>query len=160
MSAYWFMFAIPLLMSVLPIKFTRSSNYKLLLAYSFICVLFIGLRFEVGGDWMGYVKIANIAYIMDFFDFIIPNKSIYGGTYNPGFLIITWISQRLGLDVLGANLFCAAIFIFGLNKLCKEQPYPWLGYVVAFPYLITVVAMGYTRQSVAIGLAFWCFVIW
>ena len=48
----------------------------------------------------------------------------------------------------------------GLHKLCKTQPYPWLGYVVAFPYLITVVAMGYVRQSLVIGLAFWCFAIW
>tara|TARA_B100000686_G_scaffold249348_1_gene259339 strand:+ start:396 stop:1430 length:1035 start_codon:yes stop_codon:yes gene_type:complete len=114
---------------------------------------------------------------MNFLDFIIPDKFIYTqeqlesmrweklqelrlGIYNPGFLIIIWISQHIGLDVLGLNLLCASVFMFGLHKLCKTQPYPWLAYVVAFPYLITVVAMGYVKQSFVIGIAFWCFSIW
>jgi len=33
------------------------------------------------------------------------------------------------------------------------QPRSWLAFLVAVPYLITVVAMGYTRQGVAIGIA-------
>ena len=177
MSAYWFMFSIPVLMSILPIKFNNSLNYRLLLTYAFICVLFIGFRFGVGGDWIRYLQMSNIAYNMNFLDFIIPDKFIYTqeqlesmrweklqelrlGIYNPGFLIIIWISQHIGLDVLGLNLLCASVFMFGLHKLCKTQPYPWLAYVVAFPYLITVVAMGYVRQSFVIGIAFWCFSIW
>jgi len=36
---------------------------------------------------------------------------------------------------------------------CQAQPRPWLALTVAVPYLITVVAMGYTRQGVAIGVA-------
>ena len=122
------------------------------MAYSFICVLFIGLRFEVGGDWGVYLNRSLHIYTKDFNEiFFIPN---------PGDNLISWISSRFGLGLVGTNIFYAMIFMFGLNKLCKEQPYPWLGYVVAFPYLIIVTSMGYSRQAITIGLAFWCFVIW
>jgi hypothetical protein len=45
------------------------------------------------------------------------------------------------------------IFSWGLLVFCRTQPRPWLALVVAVPYLVTVVAMGYTRQGVAIGIA-------
>jgi hypothetical protein len=35
---------------------------------------------------------------------------------------------------------------------CQNSPRPWLSLAVAVPYLVIVVAMGYTRQGVAIGL--------
>ena len=40
----------------------------------------------------------------------------------------------------------------GLLTFCRVQPRPWLALTFACPYLITVVAMGYSRQGVAIGL--------
>jgi len=45
------------------------------------------------------------------------------------------------------------LFAWGLVLFCRAQPRPWLALAVAVPYLVTVVAMGYTRQGVAIGLA-------
>jgi hypothetical protein len=36
--------------------------------------------------------------------------------------------------------------------LAIPQPRPWLALTLAFPYLVMVVAMGYTRQAVAIGV--------
>ena len=47
-------------------------------------------------------------------------------------------------------------FIIGLTIFVKSLPNPWLGYVIAFPYLITVVGMGYSRQAVVIGFSLWC----
>jgi len=152
MSVYWFMFSIPVLMSILPIKFNNSLNYRLLLTYAFICVLFIGFRFEVGGDWGIYLEKSTDIHSKSFTEIFNPN--------NIGYTIVTWISTKSGLGLIGTNVFCASVFMFGLHKLCKTQPYPWLAYVVAFPYLITVVAMGYVRQSFVIGIAFWCFSIW
>lgn len=49
---------------------------------------------------------------------------------------------------------CAAIFVIGLAKFALRQPNPWL-VLIAVPYLIIVVAMGYTRQAAAIGLVMW-----
>ena len=50
------------------------------------------------------------------------------------------------------NTLCGLIFAVGLLAFCQAQPRPWLALNLAFPYLITVVAMGYSRQGVAIGL--------
>jgi len=46
----------------------------------------------------------------------------------------------------------ALFFSWGLVVFCRRQPRPWLALTVAIPYLVTVVAMGYTRQGAAIGL--------
>jgi hypothetical protein len=43
-------------------------------------------------------------------------------------------------------LFTVALIVF-----CWHQPMPWLAYVVATPYLISVIAIGFTRQSVALA---------
>ena len=63
----------------------------------------------------------------------------------------------LGTSIYGVNLICATIFTGGLVRLCREQPFPWLGIVVAVPYLVIVVAMGYTRQAAAIGFLMYGF---
>ncbi len=49
------------------------------------------------------------------------------------------------------NLICAAITVWGLAALVKREPHPWLSLLLAVPYLIVVVAMGYTRQGAALG---------
>ena len=41
----------------------------------------------------------------------------------------------------------------GLVSFARLQPRPWLAILVAVPYLVIVVAMGYSRQACAIGLA-------
>ena len=46
-----------------------------------------------------------------------------------------------------------AIFAIGLVVFCRNLPRPWLALAVAVPYLVIVVAMGYSRQGVALGLA-------
>ncbi len=47
---------------------------------------------------------------------------------------------------------CGAIFTWGLLRFCRAQPDPWLAFAIAIPYLVIVVAMGYTRQAVALGI--------
>jgi hypothetical protein len=113
-----------------------------LLAFALFIVLFIGLRFEVGGDWINYVHILE------------DIKSTGLGQANrqePLFALLNWLAARAGLDVWAVNLVCAFIFTHGLFFFARRQPNPWLCIVVAVPYLITVVAMGYTRQGVAVG---------
>jgi hypothetical protein len=46
------------------------------------------------------------------------------------------------------------MFVAGLTAFCRRQPNPWLAYLVAFPYLVVVVAMSGDRQSVALGFLF------
>jgi hypothetical protein len=66
---------------------------------------------------------------------------------------MNWISNRMGWGVYGTNLIYGAIFSLGLIAFCRAQPRPLLALAVAVPYLVVVVAMGYSRQGVAIGLA-------
>ena len=67
--------------------------------------------------------------------------------------MLNWLAARTELGPYFVNTVCAALFAWGLVVFCRAQPRPWLALVVAVPYLVTVVAMGYTRQGTAIGLA-------
>ena len=50
------------------------------------------------------------------------------------------------------NFVSGAVFSAGLVILCRDQPRPWLALCLSIPYLVIVVAMGYSRQGVALGL--------
>jgi hypothetical protein len=106
--------------------------------------LMIGLRHEVGGDWVNYSALIETAKL---------DPWAYAATWNdPAYAALTAVGSLWGGDYL-VNASCAVVFSYGLAKFCRAQPHPWLALTVAIPYLVTVVAMGYTRQGVAIGLA-------
>jgi hypothetical protein len=120
-----------------------GATPMLIVAALFLTVM-IGLRYEVGGDWINYESIyADLVYA----DFVnVVRES------DPGYALLNWACAKLGFGVWLVNLVCALIFTWGLVKFVSREPNPWLAVVVAVPYLIIVVAMGYTRQGVAIGL--------
>jgi len=107
--------------------------------------LIIGFRFEVGPDWVSYLRIHNYAARIDLIDAI--------GYSDPGYTVVNWISARLGWGIYGVNLFCGAVFSAGLIAFCRTLPRPALALAVAVPSLVIVAAMGYSRQGTAIGLA-------
>jgi len=111
-----------------------------------ILTLMIGFRHEIGVDWGNYLGHVEITAGEAFTDVIALGK-------DPAYAALNWFGANFFGGVYLVNLFCAAVFSFGLIKFCRAQPNAWLALVVAVPYLITVVAMGYTRQGVAIGLA-------
>ena len=105
--------------------------------------LMVGLRWEVGGDWINYADILEgMRYT--------PLERVIQIS-DPGYAVLNWLAHRFGFDIWFVNLVCGAIFAWGLVKFARRQANPWLAIVVAVPYLIIVVAMGYTRQGVAIG---------
>jgi hypothetical protein len=104
----------------------------------------IGFRFEVGGDWFAYLQI--------FQDIGYQDLDVALTMSDPGYAFLNWAAHALGLDYWAVNLACGLIFVWGLQKFAMEQPNPWLVLVVAIPYFIIVVSMGYTRQAVAISL--------
>jgi len=114
-----------------------------LLAMGVFTVFFVGLRYEVGGDWLNYIDIMEV----------IRNRDFWEGVWkqDPGYGLLNWITARIGFGIWFVNLVCAVLFVFGMMKFARKQPNPWLVFVVAAPYLIIVVAMGYVRQGVAIG---------
>jgi hypothetical protein len=106
-------------------------------------MLMIGLRYQVGGDWLNYVDILNGIGYRELTDVLRLS--------DPAYATLNWISDRIGFGIWFVNLVCGAIFTWGLTRFAREQTNPWLVMVVSVPYLITVVAMGYTRQGVAMG---------
>lgn len=113
------------------------------LALAFLTII-VGLRYDVGGDWETYEFMFSFARYADF------DRALARG--DPGYQFLNWICARAGLGIWAVNLICAFIFVWGLSRLAKTQPSPWLSVLVAIPYLVIVVAMGYSRQAVAIGI--------
>ena len=115
-----------------------------LLALGLFITLLIGLRDQVGGDWFNYFPYLERSIGMPFGGFLLRNE--------PGFGLLNWIGANIGGSIYFVNTICGLVFTIGLLLFCRAQPRPWLALCLAFPYLVTVVAMGYSRQGVAIGL--------
>jgi hypothetical protein len=142
---YWFLFT---LCAAGAIQYRRLEHKArqggpLLIAMAILAFLMIGLRYEVGGDWLNYLSILDVVRYSDFGEVV--------GMSDPGYALLNWLAQKAGVGIWLVNLICALFFMWGLARFAREQPNPWLAFVVAIPYLIIVVAMGYTRQAVAIG---------
>jgi hypothetical protein len=121
----------------------RVSHLGLALGFILVSVA-VGLRYEVGGDWGNYIRIYRFTEFMELSDVFSREESLY--------LFLNWLAQKLSAEIWLVNVVSATIFAWGLFRLARVQPNPWLALLVATPYVIVVVAMGYTRQSVALGI--------
>lgn len=146
MIVYWLMFLVPAVATLLPLRGTAPLSRATWLMVGSGLVFLIGLRHQVGGDWYTYLELYDLQVDARFVDVFL--------TKGPGANALDWFAASLGLQVYGANVISALIFTLGLVLFCKQQPFPWVALAVAVPYLVIVVAMGYTRQSVAIGFIF------
>jgi hypothetical protein len=153
MWPYWLLFLVPAFLAVSRLKpmlsmglSERRNRWPKVWRITFVSlVLMIGLRHEVGGDWINYIEMLD-----SYADTSAAGKF---GFQDPAFIFFNKLATWSGSGVYLLNLLSAIFFSWGLVVFCRAQPRPWLGLVVAVPYLITVVAMGYTRQGVAIGIA-------
>lgn len=146
MIPYWAMFLLVALGAVLTTKpgtaYSRSG-----IAWFFVFVglaILVGLRHEVGGDWGNYQE--------NFFNDQGMSLAEALQGKDAGFQFLSWLAMQVDGDVHLVNFFCGVVFSAGLVVFCRAQPRPWLALTVAVPYLVIVVAMGYSRQGVAIGL--------
>jgi len=147
MSTYWLMLLVPLLAGLSPWKAKGALPYVQWFLYGCILMLIIGLRHEVGGDWFNYIE--NFLGLADqSFTEVFTKGSV---SRDIGFEFTYWFALHFLNGIYAANLICAAIFIVGLLMVCKNMPLPWLALSISIPYLVIVVAMGYTRQAAAIG---------
>jgi hypothetical protein len=106
----------------------------------------IGLRYDVGADWGNYVRIFSFSPFTDL------GSALAKG--DPGYQLVNWAVKRAGYGIWLVNSVCAVLVAWGLIRFARAQPDPWLAVVVAVPYFVVVVAMGYTRQAAALGILF------
>jgi hypothetical protein len=141
---YWLMYFIPAGMAL----FVGQKKQTRILPWILVGILYtllIGFRFEVGGDWFNYIRHYENTINLSL-------KDAMQNFDDPGHRFLNWLSAKWDMGVYGTNVVYGAVFMYGLVKFSREQTYPWLVMVSAVPYLVTVVAMGYSRQGVAIGL--------
>ncbi len=108
-----------------------------------LIVLMVGLRYEVGADWETYKLMFSYAGRATF------EQVLRSG--DPSFQVLNWLIQKLDAEIVWVNLVCAVIFTWGLFRLARTQPDPWLAVLIAIPYMV-IVASNYTRQAAALGL--------
>lgn len=145
MWPYWLMYLVPAWGALLPGRLKASQAW---LPWAMVFALFtllMGLRHEVGGDWMNYLPLFRHTATMTFGEVM--------GRSDPGYYGLNWVVAHLGGDIYHVNLACAAIMMWGTVRFCRDQPNPWLALLAAVPYMLIVVGMGYTRQAVALGFA-------
>jgi EpsG family len=144
MWPYWLMFVVPSIGVLGSLRLETSRQHIAWYGLLGLVMLMIGLRFEVGGDWVNYL---DHFYSMRYFSL---SEVLSRG--DPGYYVVNWIVYRSGGDILWVNLFCGFVVTTGVAVFSRRQPLPWLCLTVAVPYLIIVVAMGYSRQAAALGL--------
>lgn len=145
---YWFMFLVPAWASIAARGQPRPAGKNLEMSWLIVGVLLcllIGLRHDVGGDWLNYE-----ANYLDMLGAPLAEVLTMG---DPGYYLLNWLSAQVGGGVYLVNLISGALFSVGLAAFCRQQPRPWLALSVAVPYMVIVVGMGYSRQAVALGLA-------
>ena len=152
MLPYWLFFLVPALAALasgtlMRVRADGTRPLRIDATWMLMIValtLVIGFRYEVGGDWGNYFRYLFGAENLNFSDL--------SGLEDPGYWALNILSTKLGLGMTGVNTFGAFFFSIGLVVFCRSLPRPWLALACAMPYLVTVVAMGYTRQSIALGL--------
>jgi len=150
MIVYWLMFLIPVFALYSPIRVDKASRKIFFLFFGLLFVILIGLRHEVGGDWIPYIEIFNEVrriVSVDQLIFIAANNDF-------GYVMLNYYVNLLGGDIYLVNLICALIFVYGVWRFAFLQPNPWLVLIISIPFLTHIVAMGYTRQSIAVGFIF------
>jgi len=144
MWPYWIVFIFPSILTIFENRI--SSRVKIIIWYFFLLVLiiFIGLRYEVGGDWDQYkVVYKEILESFSILNIDIKNDYLY--------TLVAYFSSLIIEDVVFLNFILSIIFIFSLNYFIEKNSDYFLVLTGVIPIHITVVAMGFVRQAIAIS---------
>ncbi|MCI5211643.1 MAG: EpsG family protein, partial [Candidatus Electrothrix sp. ATG2] len=125
---------------------TRERSWPPWVMLGLFFTICIGFRNQVGGDWGSYLR---------YYDQEIGRALTDPMKGDPGYIFLNRLMVHLNWKVYGVNLVCGLIFTGGLVTFCRGLYRSWLAFAIAVPYLVVVVAMGYSRQGVALGLIFW-----
>jgi len=143
MLPYWIFFLIPAFGVLSQRRMTPASRTAMWWLIGAVFALAIGLRHQVGGDWGAYLRYLERGYALSFAEVLTSG--------DPGYISVNWLVAQFGGSIYWVNLICGVILMAGVVTFARRQPLPWLALLVAVPYLVIVVGMGYSRQAVALG---------
>lgn len=140
MLTYWVLLLLPAYLALVRPKEKWNNQTSLILI--FLLTIIIGFRFQIGDDWGNYInKFENLKKVDNVF---LDKEFLYS--------FLNVISRQLNFGIYGVNLISGFIFSYGLILFCKSMKRQWLALTLSIPYIVIVIAMGYTRQSVALGI--------
>ncbi len=149
MIPYFLLLMIP---STFALLNTRRLSLFLWYGTLIIFVLFVGLRFEVGPDWVQYGYIHTTLAYQSFWEVITQPE--------PLSYLLFWTSERIGYHIYLSNLVAAIIMLTGVFAFARRTMNPWLAVVAATPYFIIVMGMSGVRQTMAAGIILFLFSRW
>ena len=122
MWIYWFLFifvAWTALSKMSPVFASPRLSYQRIPGLFWFCllVLLIGFRYEVGGDWISYIKMVEQSE-----GALLRNYLSIG--HDPGYKFLNWVGSNLWGDIYLVNIVSAAIFTWGLLSYCRLHPRP------------------------------------
>lgn len=145
MWPFWLMFAIAALGVLIPRRLPEKQARWAWFAVGLLFATIMGFRHEVGGDWFSYLPMFESTARRTFLEVLSRDDPAYYG--------LSWLLERYGGSIYWLNVVCASVLAWGTVVFCRRQPNPCLALLAAVPYMLIVVGMGYTRQSVALGFA-------
>ena len=153
MIAYLLPFFLLSLLTVLEDLNRLKSLLKNIYFYCLIAlffILFIGLRIEIGCDWLSYKNMFDELSSKSFSSILINN--FVSGPNNVikelGHILITLFSRNIYvLNSIYALLFVAPLFYY-----CSKIKRVYLSLLISYPYYIVVVGMGTIRQAACISI--------
>ena len=109
-----------------------------------VYLIFVGLRYEVGPDWIQY---GSIHYALAY-----ENATDIMLRPEPLSHLLFWVSENTGLHMYLSNFVAAFILLLGVFCFALRTDMPWIALVAASPYFILVTGMSGIRQTMAAGV--------
>ena len=119
----------------------KNNDFFINLTLLSIITAFIGFRYSVGGDWSNYINNFESYRYHDYISLFNTNEILWS--------FLNVFSAHIGLGILGVNITSAFIVSYSILKLTRKISTNYFLVLFAIPYYINIVAMGYTRQSIA-----------
>lgn len=143
MSIYIYSFLTLAFISIFPVQITIEFKRLMIFFLSLFLIIFVGLRDQVGGDWYSYLEYYDRFEKLSLYEIIYLNDIAYD--------FLNWVTNRFNGNIYIVNYICAIFFLIPLIIFCTKRDYFLISILISFPYLITIVSMGYVRQAAAIG---------
>ena len=153
MLIYISLFVLVISISTLVLALDRKNIGVILAIYSAILILFSGLRYHTGWDWEAYDyffdKISN-GSITD-----LKNNNIFN--YEPGFLILSYLSLKLNISpYITASTITVALILISARKYCHKYIYVFLIAYLFYGYFhnFSIIRQGISAAIFAYALQY------